>query len=141
MGFASPASNHFGGHSAGNGMLPKRIHIDQVLGNIGELVHNGCRQYQFCQLLCSNYCKSVGDCLDFGFEGVEWTVYNCQGYGFNFEGSYGEMGKDFIGAHHLVPISLFKGDLCVSRKKTEKRDYPFGARGLELNITSSRSLC
>ena len=34
--------------------------------------------------------------------------YICQGCGFNFEEKYGEIGKDFIEAHHLVPISLFK---------------------------------
>ena len=37
--------------------------------------------------------------------------YICQGCGFNFEEIYGEIGKDFIEAHHLVPISLFKGDV------------------------------
>ena len=30
---------------------------------------------------------------------------NCQVCGFNFEEKYGEIGKDFIEAHHIVPLS------------------------------------
>ena len=71
MGLSSPVSNHFGGNPTGNGMLPKRIHTDQLLGNMGKLARNGSGQHQFRQLLCSNYCEGVGYCLDFGFEGVE----------------------------------------------------------------------
>jgi 5-methylcytosine-specific restriction protein A len=37
--------------------------------------------------------------------------YTCQGCDFNFEEKYGEIGKDYIEAHHLVPISLFKGQV------------------------------
>jgi 5-methylcytosine-specific restriction protein A len=37
--------------------------------------------------------------------------YICQGCGFNFEKKYGEIGKNYIEAHHLVPISLFKGQV------------------------------
>ena len=37
--------------------------------------------------------------------------YICQGCGFNFAEKYGEIGKDFIEAHHLVPISLFEAQV------------------------------
>ena len=44
--------------------------------------------------------------------------YMCQGCGFDFEKVYGELGKEYIEAHHLIPISeLKKGE---SRKITEK---------------------
>ena len=35
--------------------------------------------------------------------------HTCQVCGFNFEESYGQLGKEFIEAHHLVPISDLKG--------------------------------
>src|SRR4030095_14197713 len=33
----------------------------------------------------------------------------CQACGFNFELTYGPVGKDFIEAHHLTPVSALKG--------------------------------
>jgi 5-methylcytosine-specific restriction protein A len=35
--------------------------------------------------------------------------YHCQVCGFNFEKVYGEIGKEFIEAHHLIPIAQLKG--------------------------------
>lgn len=35
--------------------------------------------------------------------------YNCLACGFNFETAYGELGKDFIEAHHVVPVSVSAG--------------------------------
>lgn len=35
--------------------------------------------------------------------------YTCQACSFNFENIYGDIGKDFIEAHHLVPLSQLKG--------------------------------
>ncbi len=35
--------------------------------------------------------------------------YHCQVCGFNFKKVYGEIGKEFIEAHHLIPISQLKG--------------------------------
>ena len=44
--------------------------------------------------------------------------YVCQGCEFDFEKVYGELGKEYIEAHHLIPISeLKKGE---SRKITDK---------------------
>lgn len=44
--------------------------------------------------------------------------YICQGCDFNFEGFYGGLGKEYIEAHHRIPISeLKKGE---SRKITDK---------------------
>ena len=44
--------------------------------------------------------------------------YICQGCDFDFNKRYGEIGKGYIEAHHLIPISkLKKGE---SRKVTEK---------------------
>ncbi|MDE5097826.1 MAG: DUF3578 domain-containing protein [Trichodesmium sp. St16_bin4-tuft] len=34
--------------------------------------------------------------------------YTCKACGFNFEAQYGEIGKNFIEAHHTVPISKLK---------------------------------
>jgi len=43
--------------------------------------------------------------------------YLCQGCDFDFENIYGELGKEYIEAHHLIPVSkLKKGE---SRKITE----------------------
>lgn len=42
-------------------------------------------------------------------EAIKAHGYTCQGCGFDFEERYGEIGKEFIEAHHLVPNSLFKG--------------------------------
>jgi 5-methylcytosine-specific restriction protein A len=39
--------------------------------------------------------------------------YTCEVCGFNFGSRYGELGKDFIEIHHLVPISELQG-LIVS---------------------------
>jgi len=35
--------------------------------------------------------------------------YKCQACGFDFEDNYGEIGKGFIEAHHLTPLSRLKG--------------------------------
>ena len=44
--------------------------------------------------------------------------YVCNGCDFDFEKVYGSLGKEYIEAHHLIPISdLKKGE---SRKITEK---------------------
>lgn len=37
--------------------------------------------------------------------------YTCKACGFNFERGYGSIGKDFIEAHHLTPLSELKGDV------------------------------
>lgn len=39
--------------------------------------------------------------------------YKCMACGFNFESSYGEIGKDFIEAHHKTPISQLPLDRTV----------------------------
>ena len=46
--------------------------------------------------------------------------YTCEVCGFNFESRYGEIGKDFIEIHHLVPISELKGLVVSSHPE---RDY------------------
>lgn len=46
--------------------------------------------------------------------------YQCQACGFNFENVYGRIGREFIEAHHLVPISLFKGQI---EKLDPKMDF------------------
>jgi len=35
--------------------------------------------------------------------------YNCQACGFDFERKYGEIGREFIEAHHLTPLHSLKG--------------------------------
>lgn len=37
--------------------------------------------------------------------------YRCKACGFDFEATYGAIGKDFIEAHHLTPISELKGQV------------------------------
>lgn len=39
-------------------------------------------------------------------EGIDWKTI-C---GFDFEAQYGDVGKDFIEVHHIVPISSTKGE-------------------------------
>ncbi|MBB4080843.1 5-methylcytosine-specific restriction protein A [Lewinella aquimaris] len=36
--------------------------------------------------------------------------YTCEACHFNFEEKYGQLGKDFIEAHHLIPISDLEGE-------------------------------
>jgi 5-methylcytosine-specific restriction protein A len=44
--------------------------------------------------------------------------YICQACGFNFEECYGEIGKGFIEAHHLVPLSKLKGQkITINARK------------------------
>ena len=46
--------------------------------------------------------------------------YQCQACGFNFEEAYGKLGKEYIEAHHLIPISdLKKGEI----RKTSEKDF------------------
>ncbi|MBW8843637.1 MAG: DUF3578 domain-containing protein [Burkholderiales bacterium] len=46
--------------------------------------------------------------------------YTCKACGFNFEERYGAIGKDFIEAHHLVPLSELRGDVAYL---DPKRDF------------------
>jgi len=46
--------------------------------------------------------------------------HTCRACGFNFEQAYGTIGKDFIEAHHLTPISELRGD---SVQLDAKRDF------------------
>jgi len=39
--------------------------------------------------------------------------YKCKACGFDFEATYGAIGKDFIEAHHLTPIAQFKGQVVA----------------------------
>lgn len=40
--------------------------------------------------------------------------YNCWVCGFNFENKYGEIGKNFIEAHHIIPVSSLKENQRIS---------------------------
>lgn len=46
--------------------------------------------------------------------------YKCQACGFDFYQRYGEIGKNFIEAHHLVPLSKLKGKVI---KLDPKKDF------------------
>ena len=46
--------------------------------------------------------------------------YKCQACGFNFEAMYGQIGKRFIEAHHLTPLSQLKGKKV---KLDPKKDF------------------
>jgi 5-methylcytosine-specific restriction protein A len=48
----------------------------------------------------------------------EYHGYTCQACGMNFEKVYGEIGKGYIEAHHLEPVSSLKGKK-VSRDPTK----------------------
>jgi hypothetical protein len=37
---------------------------------------------------------------------IEYYGYSCYVCGFNFEAQYGEIGKDYIQVHHLIPLSI-----------------------------------
>lgn len=45
--------------------------------------------------------------------------YTCKACGFNFYEVYGEIGKEFIEAHHLTPISMLKGQRVFLNPKTD----------------------
>ncbi|MBC5796391.1 HNH endonuclease [Sphaerospermopsis sp. LEGE 00249] len=44
---------------------------------------------------------------------IEYYGTNCYVCGFNFEKIYGEMGKDFIHVHHLIPLSKINQEYGV----------------------------
>lgn len=41
------------------------------------------------------------------------STFECMVCGFDFEKVYGRLGRDFIEAHHIVPISLLRGEVKV----------------------------
>ncbi len=43
--------------------------------------------------------------------------YTCMACGFNFKEKYGDIGKNYIEAHHLVPFSQLEGNTKLSPKK------------------------
>lgn len=43
--------------------------------------------------------------------------YKCQGYGTNLEEVYGEIAKDFIHVHHIIPLSQIKEEYKVNPEK------------------------
>ena len=45
--------------------------------------------------------------------------YVCQACGFDFEKKYGELGKEFIEAHHLTPLHTLKGQKVTLDPKTD----------------------
>ncbi|MDN3525977.1 DUF3578 domain-containing protein [Halomonas sabkhae] len=45
--------------------------------------------------------------------------YTCQACGFNFEEHYGEIGRRFIEAHHLVPVRNLKGQKVTLDPKND----------------------
>lgn len=47
---------------------------------------------------------------------IELHGTTCQVCKFNFHNTYGELGKDFIEVHHLIPISNFKEEHSVNPK-------------------------
>ena len=49
--------------------------------------------------------------------GLKHFGYDCQGCGMNFEKTYGEVGKNFIHVHHIIPISKRVGSYEVDPAK------------------------
>lgn len=47
--------------------------------------------------------------------------YTCKACGFNFELAYGAIGRDFIEAHHLTPLSELTGDVVLLDPKQDFR--------------------
>lgn len=45
--------------------------------------------------------------------------YKCQACGFDFQNEYGEIGRDFIEAHHLTPIKDLRGTKTALNPKTD----------------------
>jgi 5-methylcytosine-specific restriction protein A len=77
--------------------------------------------------------------------------YNCECCGMNFENIYGEIGKEFIEAHHKQPLHTLKGKiielnaredffvLCSNcHKMIHKLDDPSNLDGLRLKMDSLR---
>ena len=85
--------------------------------------------------------------------------YICQGCGFDFEAVYGEVGREYIEAHHLTPLSELPDDqpvnldpqkdfavLCANcHRMVHRKNGPrtiedlrnlFGVRALRVQFTS-----
>lgn len=45
--------------------------------------------------------------------------HTCRACGFNFEQAYGDIGADFIEAHHLTPLSELHGDVVLLNPKKD----------------------
>lgn len=45
--------------------------------------------------------------------------YKCKACGFDFEKTYGNIGKEFIEAHHLTPLSMLKGQKVTLDPKSD----------------------
>ena len=48
---------------------------------------------------------------------IEFHGKDCMICGFNFESTYGEIGKDFIHVHHIVPIHKIDCEYTVNYKE------------------------
>lgn len=44
---------------------------------------------------------------------LDYYGYNCQVCGFNFESTYGELGKEYIEVHHIVPLSTLDEEMNI----------------------------
>ena len=45
--------------------------------------------------------------------------YTCKACGFDFQAKYGSIGREFIEAHHLTPLSEFKGQRLTLDPKVD----------------------
>ena len=61
--------------------------------------------------------KSVERNQKLSNEAKEIHGYTCMACGFNFNVKYGDIGKNYIEAHHLVPFSKLEENAKLSPKK------------------------
>ena len=88
--------------------------IQSLWNDVGEtLIRKEFKEGSVRQIISKRYernPKAKAECLKhFG--------YDCQGCGMNFEKTYGEVGKNFIHVHHIIPISKRVGSYEVDPAK------------------------
>jgi len=88
--------------------------IQSLWNGVGEtLIRKEFKEGSVRQIISKRYernPKAKAECLNhFG--------YDCQGCGMNFEKTYGEVGKNFIHVHHVIPISKKEGSYDIDPVK------------------------
>lgn len=86
------------------GVLPLEETEDEGTGERGGTVPER-RKYRFHRSIERNPSASR--------KAKRFHGYVCQGCGFDFETVYGEVGREFIEAHHLTPLSELPEDQVV----------------------------
>ena len=92
--------------------LPVEDGNDYPIPNYGLDFHEG-QEYEVRGIRYERDKDARKQCIDY-YKRLNSGVCRCQVCGMSFEEVYGEIGRDFIEVHHIVPISERGGDYVVN---------------------------